>query len=80
MIDKVNAIVFPEGDTQEIDRPLQINELVDINGRPLELPLPTCKMIAFRVTKIATRQTRNEEIREHFLELIPADELREFAR
>jgi hypothetical protein len=80
MIEKVNIIVYPEGDTQEIDRPLSINQVVDLNGRPLDLPLPTNRMIAFRVRKINTRMTRNEEIREHHLEIIPADELREFAR
>jgi hypothetical protein len=78
MIDKVNAVVFPEGDTQEIDGPLSINQMVDLNGRPLVPPLPTHRMIAFRVVKISTRQTRNEEIREHYLEIIPANELREF--
>ncbi len=80
MIEKLNTIVFPEGDSQEIDGPLRINEMVDVNGRPLPPALPTHKMIAFRVVKIATRQTRNEEIREHFLEIVPADELREFVR
>jgi hypothetical protein len=78
MIEKVNAIVFPEGDTQEIDGPLAINQMVDLNGRPLHPPLPTYRMIAFRVVKISTRQTRNEEIREHYVEIIPANELREF--
>jgi hypothetical protein len=80
MIEQLNTIVYPEGDSQEIDGPLRINEMVDLNGRPLVLPLTTSRLIAFRVVKIATRRTRNEEIREHFLELIPAHELDEFVR
>jgi hypothetical protein len=80
MIEKLNVVVYPEGDTQEIDAPLRINEVVDLNGRPLAMPLPTHRVIAFRVCKINTRQTRNEEIREHHLEIIPADELREFVQ
>ncbi len=78
MIEKVNVVVYPEGDTQPIDMPLTINQVVDVNGRPLLLPLPTNRMIAFRVHRINTRQTRNEEIREHHLEIINAEELREF--
>jgi hypothetical protein len=80
MIEKLNIVVYPEGDTQEIDRTLHINEMVDVNGLPLSLPLPTNRMIAFRVHKINTRLTRNEEIREHYLEIIPANELREYVK
>jgi hypothetical protein len=80
MIEKLNAIVYPEGDTQPIDGPLRINAMVDLNGRLLRPPLPTSRLIAFRVVRIATRLTRNEEIREHYLELMRADELEEYVQ
>jgi len=80
MIYKTNMIIFPEGDEQEIGHSLHINEMVDLNGNPLSLPLSSAKIIAFRVHKINTRQTRNEEIREHHLELIPANELMGYMR
>jgi hypothetical protein len=38
-----NYIVYPEGETQEISHNLSINALVDVNGIPLRIPLPTNK-------------------------------------
>jgi hypothetical protein len=68
-------IVFPEGDTQEVPGRLPVNALVDMNGRPLPLPLPSAKIIAFRVGRVRTAE--NTGIREtfHYLELVPAAEL-----
>lgn len=80
MIYKLNVIVYPEGDTREIDHALHINEMVDLNGNPLPLPLPTARMIVYRVQKISTANTRNEEIRNYHLEQVRADELEEFVR
>jgi hypothetical protein len=71
-------IVFPEGDVQEIDRQLTLNDIVDINGRRLSLPLPTNKMIAFRVAKIKTDENKGGNETYHFLELLSADELLEY--
>ncbi|MDR1210999.1 MAG: hypothetical protein LBK40_02075 [Spirochaetaceae bacterium] len=68
-------IVFPEGDTQEIPGRLTVNALVDINGRELELPLPTNKMIAFRVERIKVKEDRGGSQTLHFLEQLSADEL-----
>ena len=74
-----NVIVFPEGDIQEIQHTLQINQIVDLNGVPLHFPLPTPRMIAYRVYKIKTNViNKGEEIREHYLELIPSYELEEY--
>ena len=72
--------VFPEGDTQEIPAPLAIDQIVDHNGRPLALPLPTARMIAFRVTKIRHTETRGMHDVLHYLELIPAFELMGYVR
>jgi hypothetical protein len=46
-------IVYPEGDEQEIQFPLRFGSLVGLNGVMLRPPLPTHKMIAYRVYKIA---------------------------
>jgi len=71
-------IVFPEGDTQEIQGRLSINQLVDLNGNPLELPLPTNRMIVFRVVKIKTNEHTGGAETYHFLEQVSARELIEY--
>jgi hypothetical protein len=70
--------VFPDGDTQELDGPLRIDALVDLNARPLELPLSTERMIAYRVAKIRRQEGRGEEATYHYLELVPTAELRAY--
>jgi hypothetical protein len=71
-------IVFPEGDVQEISGRLSLNELVDINGVPLPLPLPTNRMIVFRVARINTKENKGGNETFHHLELMSAGELEEF--
>jgi hypothetical protein len=73
-------IVFPEGDVQEIPGRLTLNDLVDINGRPLDIPLPTNRMIAFRVFRIQVSENRGGNETFHFLELLSAEELKAYAR
>ncbi|MDR3161963.1 MAG: hypothetical protein LBU28_10160 [Spirochaetaceae bacterium] len=68
-------IVFPEGDVQEIGGRLSINDVVDINGRPLALPLPTNRMIAFRVSRIRVSENRGGKETLHYLDLLSAREL-----
>jgi hypothetical protein len=68
-------IIYPEGDVLEIEHRLRINQVVDLNGFPLDLPLPTNKMIAYKVTKVRTQSTRGEEITNYFLELLDRNEL-----
>ncbi|MQY76564.1 MAG: hypothetical protein GH155_02950 [Spirochaeta sp.] len=70
-------IIYPEGDDQEINHPLSINQLVDINGIPLQLPLRTTRIIAYRVYRISTESNIGEEITSYHLELIWEQELRE---
>jgi hypothetical protein len=72
--------VFPDGDVQEIGGPLRIDSLVDLNGRPLALPLATSRMIAYRVVKIRKKEERGEEASYHYLELVPATELLAYTR
>jgi hypothetical protein len=71
-------IVFPEGDVQEISGRLPLNGIVDINGNRLALPLPTNRMIAFRVAKIQTKENKGGNETFHFLELLSAQNLLEY--
>ncbi|MCL2295216.1 MAG: hypothetical protein FWC36_10220 [Spirochaetes bacterium] len=76
----VREIVFPEGDRQEISHSLYINQIVDINGYPLRLPVATSKMIAYRVYRKSTQETRNEVITSFFLQQLTVAELQEMVR
>jgi len=71
-------IVFPEGDAQEIQGRLPFNAIVDMNGNVLSLPLPTNKMIAFKVAGIKTDEKKGSSETYHFLELLSAEELIEY--
>lgn len=71
-------IVFPEGDVQEIEKRLPFNTLVDMNGNVLSLPLPTNKMIVFKVNAIKTDEKKGSSETYHFLEMLSADELLEY--
>jgi len=68
-------IVFPEGDVQEVPGRLPFNALVDMNGNVLFPPLPTNKMIVFRVARIKTEENKGNNETFHFLELMSAEEL-----
>ncbi len=68
-------IVYPEGEAQELEAPLRIDELVDLNGRPLALPLPSPRVIAYRVVKIRHLEERGVHQVLHYVELVPAREL-----
>jgi hypothetical protein len=72
-------VVFPEGDIQEIPGRLPLNALVDVNGRILPLPLPTNRMIAFRVYRIRVNENRGIHETFHHLELLSAEELLPYA-
>jgi len=73
-------IVFPEGDVQEIQGRLPFNALVDMNGNVLSLPLPTNKMIAFKVAGIKTEERTGVSETFHFLDLLSAEELLEYTK
>ena len=68
-------IIYPEGDSQEINHELKINQLVDLNGWPLKIPLETSKIIVYRVQKIKKDYSKGEEVTNYFLELVRRDEL-----
>ncbi|MBA7561518.1 hypothetical protein ES708_03156 [subsurface metagenome] len=70
-------IIYPGGDSQEIERILSINQLVDINGFPLAPPLPTTRMIVYRVFRISTESLKGEDIIRYYLEQLWRDEMEE---
>jgi hypothetical protein len=76
---ETRILVYPEGDTQEIDWPLRFHQLVDVSGRPLQLPLPTVRMLAYRVRRISNEETRNEYVTEYYLEQLFPQDLAEYA-
>ncbi|MCX7030039.1 MAG: hypothetical protein NTU62_07955 [Spirochaetes bacterium] len=68
-------IVYPEGDTREIAHALRVNELVDLNGGPLGPPLPTARMIVYRIWKITTAAARHDQCVSYHLEQVTRPEL-----
>jgi len=68
-------IVYPEGEIQELEAPLKISQIVDLNGRPLPMPLPSPRVIAYRVMKIRQSEDRGMQKIFHYVELIPTCEL-----
>ena len=54
--------------------------MVDINGNPLSLPLPTSMMIVYRVYKISADSNRNEDITNYHLEQVSVNELDDFVK
>lgn len=71
---------FPEGDEKEIEHNLNFNQIVDLNGIPLRLPIPSSKMIVYRVFRISTSEERGEVIKYYYLELVVGNELIGLAR
>lgn len=80
MITLARRILYPEGDSREIPHTLRINQLVDLNGNPLVLPLQTSKIIAYRVFKITMQSTRNENITNYHLELMNRIDLTHYTK
>ena len=69
------TILYPEGDSREIDHDLRVRQLVDLNGTPVPLPLPSTRMIVYRVWKVSTQAERHEESVFYHLELVTRPEL-----
>ena len=75
MITAVKKILYPEGDCREISHTLRINQIVDLNGQPMAMPLRTTRIIAYRVFRISMQSTRNENITNYHLELMDRNDL-----
>ena len=68
-------LCYPEGDIQETQFELRINQVVDINGNKVKLPLSTHKVIIYRVYRISEKEERGEVKKYYFLEQIKGQEL-----
>ena len=68
-------IVFPEGETQEIEHQISVGDIVDVNGIPMTIPLPTNRMIAYHVSRKRTTEERGLVVTWYFLEQLNAMEL-----
>jgi hypothetical protein len=75
---QTRVVRYPEGDQREIDHLLAVNQLVDLNGCPVTLPLPTVKTIVYRVWKVTTAEERKMEEVTYHLELVTRPELEAF--
>ena len=71
---------YPEGDEREIEHSLNFNQIVDLNGNPIRTPIPSPKMIIYRVYRISTAEERKEITKYYYLELIMGEELFGLAR
>jgi hypothetical protein len=79
-VERTIFIVYPEGDSREIEHELRVNQLVDLNGNPLVLPLPSAKMIVYRVWKVSTQAERHSDQVSYHLELVTRPELESVMR
>jgi len=68
-------LVYPEGDTQEIEWELRFHQIVDVSGRPMRLPVASERMLAYRVFRVSNEETRNEHITRYHLEQLYPDDL-----
>jgi len=69
-------LVYPDGDRQETEVRLRIDQLVDMNGYSLRLPLRDPQIIAYRVFRIRNVESRGELNTLYYLELVPVYELK----
>ncbi|MDX9898329.1 MAG: hypothetical protein RBT62_05380 [Spirochaetia bacterium] len=68
-------LVYPDGERQETQRILRVDELVDMNGFSVPMPLRSARMVAYRVFKIRRVEERGELDVLQYLELVPSSEL-----
>lgn len=71
-------LVFPDGETQEIEHQLNVSDIVDLNGISLRLPLPTNRMIAYHVSRKRTAEDRGLVVTWYYLEQLDAMELLQY--
>lgn len=71
-------IVYPEGESREVKNGLNLSDILDINGNPLELPLPTNRMIAYQISKKRTIENKGIVTTVYYLEQLNSDELQSY--
>ncbi|RKX86223.1 MAG: hypothetical protein DRP58_04740 [Spirochaetes bacterium] len=80
MTNTTYILKYPEGDEIEIRNAPNFNQIVDMNGNPIRIPIPSPKMIVYRVYKVSTTEERKEITKYYYLELIVGQELLALAR
>lgn len=73
-----NYIVFPDGEQREISHSIRMDDLVDLNGFPLDIPIATNRMLAYHVAQKRTREDRGIITTLYYLEQLNANELLEY--
>ncbi len=69
---------FPDGETQEVDHPVPVGPLLDVNARPLPLPLTSPRVLAYRVCRRSEEELRSEIVVHITLEQLFPEELGEY--
>jgi hypothetical protein len=69
---------FPDGGTQEVDYPVPVGPPLDVNARPLPLPLSSPRVLAYRVSRRTQEELRSEIVVHITLEQLFPDELGEY--
>lgn len=75
MTTETRWLIYPDGDRQECDSLLRVDQVVDMNGFPLPMPPPSPRIIAYRVYKVRRVEERGQLDVLQYLELVPASEL-----
>lgn len=68
-------LVYPDGETQEIEHSLRVGMIVDLNGLPMSGPVKSQRVIAYRVLSARQREERGEHSTYYGLELVSPYEL-----
>ena len=80
MVLEENYLVHPDGERQEIENSLQMNQVVDMNGRPLRIAPPAPRIIAYRIFRVTTRDETGFRRRYHYAELMNMEQIESYAR
>lgn len=69
---------FPDGDILEISHFLSINQIVDIHGKPIEMPISTNRILAYSVCRQKTTEEKGLVVTNYYLYQLSAYELLEY--
>lgn len=71
-------IIFPDGEKQEINHPLNVGMLIDVNGNILPEKLKTNKTLAYQISSKRTLEQNGIVQTIYMLEQLSADELLDY--
>jgi hypothetical protein len=72
---KTYYLCFPDGDTQEIDHPLTMGDLIDINGNVFSQEELNPREITYRVSIVKKETKFKETFVYHFVEMLTRDDV-----